>query len=165
MLDFQRAGHGHLEPPTFLRQREGLVLLRHRRGEQLQHRVRRRLEVRFLRHRVAAHLPQHHRQGVDVEDVQLDKVGAQPSAVDELGPEGFVELRLRDEALADQDRSEHFGHVRPILDAFTAAETPLPLRGRCMPARPYDRRHRHLLRVKPRPWPNPHAATGNHHSP
>ncbi|QZZ50642.1 hypothetical protein MyxoNM_15645 [Myxococcus xanthus] len=165
VLDFQRAGHRHLEPPAFLLQREGLVLLRHRRGKQLQHRVRCRHEVRFLRHRVAAHLPQHHGQGVDVEDVQLDKVGAQPSAVDELGPEGFVELRLCDEALADQDRSELFGHVRPILDAFSATETPLPPHGRGMPARPHDRRHGHLRRVKPRPWPKPHAATENRHSP
>ncbi len=128
VLELQRAGHGHLEPPSLLRQREGQVLLRLVRGQQLQHRVRSRREVRFLRHRVTAHLPEHPGQGVDVEDAQLDKVGAQPTAVDELRPEGLVELRLRDEALADQDRSKLFGHVPRILDAFPSAETPHPAR-------------------------------------
>ncbi|MCE9667205.1 hypothetical protein LY474_05190 [Myxococcus stipitatus] len=125
VLDFEGARHGHLQAPALLRERKRQMLLRQGRGQQRQGRVRDGIEVRILRDGEARLLPQHHGQGVDVEDVQFDEDGAQPPTVDELGLEGFVELRLRDEALADQDRSELFGHAAPIVDGFTVDGTGL----------------------------------------
>nr|WP_044280583.1 hypothetical protein [Myxococcus stipitatus] len=114
VLNLERARHRHLQPAPFLRQREGEVLLRERHGQQRQRRIRDGLEVRLLRHRVTRLLPEDHRHRVDVQEVQLDEDGAQPPAVDELGLQGFVELRLRQEALADQNRSELFGHAPQV---------------------------------------------------
>jgi hypothetical protein len=116
--------HGHLQPASLLAQRERQVLLRLRGRQQRQHRVGRLLEVGVLRHRIARLLTQHPGQGVDVEGVQLDEQRAQPPTVDELGLERLVELRGRDEALADQECSELFGHVPRILDGFAPEAAP-----------------------------------------
>jgi hypothetical protein len=123
VLDFEGARHGHPQPAPLLSQREGQVLLRERRRKQRERRVRDGLEVGLLRHRVAGLLPQHHRQRVDVQHLQLDEDGAQPPTVDELCLQGFVELRLREEALADQDCSELFGHAPRSLDGFAPHRT------------------------------------------
>lgn len=60
-----------------------------------------------------------------VEHTELDEVGTQAAAVDELGLQSLIELRLRDEALADQMRSELFGHAgadsSPVRDTKRTA--------------------------------------------
>jgi hypothetical protein len=117
VLGILRVHHGHAQAAALQGQREREVIAHLLGLEQRDRLGRHRLQLRFLREREVERVRQGLPQRAQVEQTQLDQVGPQAAAVDELRLQPLIELRLRDEALADQMRSELlFSHAGPILD-------------------------------------------------
>nr|WP_233261995.1 hypothetical protein [Vitiosangium sp. GDMCC 1.1324] len=84
MLRILRIHHGHAQAPALQRQRERQVIA-HLLGLEQRHGLgRHRLELRFRRQREMEHVRQRLSQRGHVEHTQLDQVGTQAAAVDEL---------------------------------------------------------------------------------
>jgi hypothetical protein len=124
LLRLEGARHGHAQTAALQREREGQVVARELGLELRQGLLRHRPQLRFRREGEVVHVGQRLTQRVQVEQPQLDQVGAQAAAVDELGLQGLIHLCLGEESLPDEVRAELLSHGVPILDRTTSKGAP-----------------------------------------
>jgi hypothetical protein len=116
LLGLERVHHGHAQAAALQRERQRLVVACQLRLELRQGLVRHRLQLRERHDGEVVHVRQRLAQRVQVKESQLDQIGAEAAAVDELGLQGLIQLRLGDEPLPNEVRSELLSHGALILD-------------------------------------------------
>ncbi len=140
MLGILRIHHGHAQAAALEGQRERQVVAHLLGLEQRERLGRHRLELRVRREREVVRVREGLPQRAQVEQSQLDQVGAQAAAVDELRLQRLIELGLGDEALADQMRSELlFSHALWILDRSATRSAGVSTPGVRQPTHPPGR--------------------------
>lgn len=115
MLLILRSHHRHAQAAALDGDRARQVVARELGLELRQGLGRDRVQLRLCREGIVVRIRQRLAQRAQVDQTQLDEVGPQAGAVDELRLQGLIELRLGDESLADEKRSELFGHGGAIL--------------------------------------------------
>jgi hypothetical protein len=117
-------GQGHAQTAPFQGQGERQVAAREL-GAQQRHRLGRHRRQLRLRHQGEMEgIRQGLSQRGQLQQAQLDEVGAQTPPVDELRLQGLVQLRLGEESLADQMRSELFDHTAEIVETSAVPGPP-----------------------------------------